>query len=65
MNKEQNELVKRYCLFVIDSSFRIYDTFEESKEMIFNELIGESKSRLLERAIRWDELKKNNPFENL
>ena len=65
MNKKQNELIKRYCLSVMECSFIAYDNHEVSREIIFEELINVSKSHLLEKAIRWDELSEFNPFENL
>ncbi len=49
----------------MECSFLAYDNKDVSKEIIFNDLIDVSKSRLLEKAIRWDELKKNNPFDEL
>jgi hypothetical protein len=49
----------------MECSFLAYSNKDVSKEIIFNDLIDISKSRLLEKAIRWDELKKHNPFDEL
>jgi hypothetical protein len=49
----------------MECSFIAYDNHEVSREIIFEELINVSKSHLLEKAIRWDELSEFNPFENL
>jgi hypothetical protein len=65
MNNKQKELIREYCLFIMECSFLAYSNKDVSKEIIFNDLIDISKSLLLEKAIRWDELKKHNPFDEL
>ena len=65
MNKKQNELIKKYCLFKIYASHCANDTPEEAREEIYEELINVSKVRLLEKAIRYDEVSRNSPFRNV
>jgi hypothetical protein len=55
MNKKQNELIKKYSLWIIDCSLKAYDTYEEGREAIFRDLVDVSKAELLEKAIRYDE----------
>ena len=65
MNKKQNELIKNYSLWIIDCSLRAHDTYEESREAIYRDLIDVPKTFLLEKAIRWDARSESNPFKNL
>lgn len=65
MNKEQNELIKKYCLWNIDCSLRAYDTYEESREAIYRDLIDVPKTFLLEKAIRWDARPEFNLFDDV
>lgn len=65
MNKEQNELIKKYCLFKIHASHCANDTYKQAQEEIYEELINVSKVRLLEKAIRYDESSRHNPFKDV
>lgn len=65
MTKKQNELIKNYSLWIIDCSLRAYDTYEESKEAIYNELVDVSKTFLLWKAIRWDARSDFNLFDDV
>jgi hypothetical protein len=49
----------------MECSFLAYDNKDVSKEIIFNDLIDISKSRLLGKAIRWDERSDYNPFDDV
>jgi hypothetical protein len=65
MNKKQNELIKKYCLFKIYASHCANDTYIQAREEIYEELINISKVRLLEKAIRYDESQRHNPFNDV
>jgi hypothetical protein len=65
MNKKQNELIKKYSLWIIDCSLRAYDTYEEGREAIFRDLVDVPKTLLLEKAIRWDARSDFNLFDDV